>query len=258
MNVLQSFSLQGKVAVVIGGSGLYGVQICEALAEAGAKTYVTTRQKDRVRPLQEKFRTDGIDVTVEYADQSEEETIVALRDKLLEQEGHIDILVNNAVGRMMSSWNDDTERFAESMAVNATGIYALTKVFGNAMEQQKSGSIIQIGSMQGMVGPDDWLYEGKFLASPDYFFHKGGMINFTKYVASYYGKSGVRCNCISPGGIESHRTSPDFVERYSTRTMLGRMANDTDLKGIIVFLASDASAYITAANIPIDGGYTAK
>jgi NAD(P)-dependent dehydrogenase (short-subunit alcohol dehydrogenase family) len=100
-----------------------------------------------------------------------------------------------------------------------------------------------------MVGPDD---------SPDYFFHKGGMINFTKFVAAYYGKSNVRCNCISPGGIESSATPLKFVQRYSDRTFLHRMANDTDLMGTIVFLASDASLYITGTNIPVDGGYTAK
>lgn len=258
MNVLESFSLQRKVALIVGGSGLYGMQICAALSEAGAKTYVTTRKQDQVAALQEKFAAADIQVTVEYLDQSKEETTIALRDKLLDQEGQIDILVNNAVARTMDGWDDDTDKFAESMAVNATGIYSLTKIFGNVMQKQGSGSIIQIGSMQGMIGPDSWLYEGKFPASPDYFFHKGGMINFTKYVASYYGLSGVRCNCISPGGIKSYRTSDEFVERYSTRTMLGRMANDTDLKGIVVFLASDASLYVTGANIPVDGGYTAK
>lgn len=258
MNVLESFSLEGKAALIIGGSGLYGRQICEALSEAGANTYVTTRKQDQVSVLQERFDKEEIRVTVEFLDQSQEETITALRDKLLAKEGRIDVLVNNAVARTMNGWNDDTDRFAESMAVNATGIYSLTKIFGNVMEEQKGGSIIQIGSMQGMIGPDSWLYEGKFPGSPDYFFHKGGMINFTKFAASYYGPSGVRCNCISPGGIQSYRTSDEFVERYSTRTMLGRMANDTDLKGIVVFLASDASLYITGANIPVDGGYTAK
>ncbi len=92
---------------------------------------------------------------------------------------------------------------------------------------------------------------------PDYFFHKGGMINFTRFTASYYGSKNVRCNCISPGGFQTDH--PDhFVKKYSDRTFLGRMASNEDLKGIIVFLASDASAYITGTNIPVDGGYTAK
>jgi NAD(P)-dependent dehydrogenase (short-subunit alcohol dehydrogenase family) len=128
------------------------------------------------------------------------------------------------------------------------------------MAEQGSGSIINIGSIQGMVGPDGELYEGMDFHGfvPDYFFHKGGMVNFTRFVASYYGPRNVRCNCISPGGLASHRTPDRFAERYSGRTLLGRMASGTDLMGSIVFLASDASAYVTGVNLPVDGGYTAK
>ena len=94
--------------------------------------------------------------------------------------------------------------------------------------------------------------------APDYFFHKGGMINFTRFCASYFGRSNVRVNCVSPGGLLSEQHPAQFVQNYSERTQLGRLGNDEDLKGIIVFLASDASLYITGANIPVDGGYTAK
>ncbi|WP_135552758.1 SDR family NAD(P)-dependent oxidoreductase [Paenibacillus cymbidii] len=259
MNVMDMFSLKGKVVLVVGGSGLLGTQLATALAEAGATTYITTRHEDKLDSLERTYREKGLAVSAIYADQSREETIIAARDLLLEREGRLDALVNNAVGRVMKGgWNGDTALFAASMQINATGIYALTKIFGNVMQRQRSGSIIQIASMQGMVGPDDWLYEGEFKVHPDYFFHKGGMINFTRFAASYYGKDNVRCNCISPGGIASDRTPEDFVRRYNTRTMLNRMASNTDLKGIVVFLASDASAYITGANIPVDGGYTAK
>jgi NAD(P)-dependent dehydrogenase (short-subunit alcohol dehydrogenase family) len=113
--------------------------------------------------------------------------------------------------------------------------------------------------MQGMIGIDLTLYEGVEMSSktPDYFFHKGGMINYTRYMASVLGHDHIRVNCISPGGYFTHQPEP-FVKRYNDRTFLGRMAGDEDLKGIIVFLASDASGYITGANIPVDGGYTAK
>lgn len=93
--------------------------------------------------------------------------------------------------------------------------------------------------------------------SPDYFFHKGGLLNFTRFTASYYGPHGVRCNCVSAGGFFTGQ-HPDFVARYAQRTLLGRMADSEDLQGVIVFLASDASRYITGANIPVDGGYTAN
>lgn len=258
MNVLESFALKGKTAVVVGGTGLYGRQITAALAEAGATVYITTRQQERLAEIEREYKAEGIEIKAVYMDQSLESTIISAKDHILNTRGTIDVLVNNAVGRMMNGWDDTADNFTKSMEVNGTGIYLTTKIFGNVMKNQGSGSIIQIASMYGMVGPDDWLYEGEWKSSPDYFFYKAGMINFTKYVASYYGKSNVRCNCISPGGIESYRTPPAFVERYRTRTMLNRMAGETDLKGIIVFLASDASVYITAANIPVDGGYTAK
>lgn len=260
MQVMEQFSLQGKVALVIGGAGLYGTQITTALAQAGATVYVTTRNKENLSGLEEQFRSAGVNVTAKYADQAIESTLVDLKDELMQTEGQIDVLVCNAVGRVTDGWNGDTEKFDLSMKINATGIYSLTKIFGNEMEKKQSGSIIFIGSMQGMIGPDGTLYEGLGMDgfSPDYYFHKGGMINFARFVASYYGKSNVRCNIISPGGIQSHRTPAEFVERYNKRTLLNRMANDTDLMGITVFLASDASAYITGANIPVDGGYTAK
>src|SRR5690625_3588541 len=156
MSVLESFSLKGKVAVVIGGSGLYGQQITTALAEAGATTIMTTRSKEKIDSIGQSFPNE-LEISVEYLDQSKEETIEELSKKLVAEYGKIDILVNNAVGRVMSGWNDATENFAKSMEINATGIYSLTKTFGNIMEKQKYGSIIQIGSMQGMIGHDDWL-----------------------------------------------------------------------------------------------------
>ena len=128
------------------------------------------------------------------------------------------------------------------------------------MIRQRSGSIVNIGSMMGMVGEEGHNYDGTdaIRSGPDYFFHKGGMINFTRLCASYYGGYCIRVNCVSPGGLQTPNHSKRFVENYSQRTQLNRMANDTDMKGIIVFLSSDASAYITGTNIPLDGGYTAK
>ena len=121
-----------------------------------------------------------------------------------------------------------------------------------------AGSIVNIGSIQAMVGPDFWLYEEvDWGCPPDYFFHKGGMLNFTRYVAARYGPSGVRCNTISPGGYFNEQDE-GFLWRYESRTFLGHMAGDEALKGAVVFLASDASAYVTGANLVVDAGYTAK
>lgn len=260
MNVLELFSLRGKVAVVTGGAGLYGRQIAMALAQAGARTYVTTRRPERLADIERQFRADGCDVTAVVMDQADESSVLAAKERIIGTEGRVDVLVNNAVSRPMGDWRDGAEKFAESMAVNATGLFVVSRIFGDRMCEQGGGSIINIGSIQGMVGPDGWLYEGMPFHGfiPDYFFHKGGMINFTRFLAGYYGRRNVRCNCVSPGGLASERTPQPFIERYSERTMLGRMAGPTDLMGTIVFLASDASAYITGANIPVDGGYTAK
>lgn len=260
--ILDRFSLAGKVAVVTGGAGLYGRQIVRALAEAGAHTVVAARSRSALEALAAEFSAEGLSVSAETFDQGVEASVQSLRDMVLEKQGRIDVLVNNAVLRTMKKgMQDDASTFGESMRVNATGLFTISRAFGDAMETQGSGgSIINIGSIQGMVGPDEWIYEGTGMNGwyPDYFFHKGGMVNFTRYVAAYYGRFGIRCNCLSPGGFETPQTAPRFRKQYSQRTFLGRLANESDLMGSVVFLASDASAYLTGTNIPVDGGYTAK
>lgn len=260
MGILEQFSLQRKVALVTGGRGLYGRQIVEALAGAGALTYTASRSLRELEDFTSELVCRGLDVRAAELDQGEEASVLRLRDKILDECGRIDILVNNAVLRPMKSWQDGAAAFSESMRVNATGVFMVTRAFGDEMAKRGCGSIVNIGSIQGMVGPDATLYEELPMNGfvPDYFFHKGGIINFTRFAASYYGRSGVRCNCLSPGGFLTESMHRTFVQRYSARTFLGRLANSTDLMGAVVFLASDASAYITGANLPIDGGYTAK
>jgi NAD(P)-dependent dehydrogenase (short-subunit alcohol dehydrogenase family) len=261
MNTLEMFSLKGKAALVTGGAGLYGRQIVAALAEAGARTYVASRNLGVLEKLAGEHRTLGLDVTALQYDQAEEGSILKLREEIKKRSGRIDILVNNSVLRpMKKGYRDDVLTFAESMKVNATGLFVITRAFGDMMSEQGNGSIINIGSIQGMIGPDPFIYRGTEMSGwyPDYFFHKGGIINFTRFIASYYGLQNIRCNCISPGGFLTENMPEAFVRQYSEKTVLGRLAKETDLMGIIVFLASDASAYITGTNIPVDGGYTAK
>ncbi|MBI3117992.1 MAG: SDR family oxidoreductase [Candidatus Hydrogenedentes bacterium] len=261
MAVLDTFSLENKVALVTGGAGLFGRQIVRALAEARATTYVASRNLEALQELAGEFAGQGLTIVPLQYDQGEEQSILALRDQVLGREGGIDVLVNNSVARPMKhGYEDSAESFAESMRVNATGLFLITRAFGDAMAGRGRGSIINIGSIQGMVGPDPLIYAGTNMSGwyPDYFFHKGGMINFTRFIASYYGACDVRCNCISPGGYETTAHPPVFVRQYSERTLLGHMAGGADLMGAVVFLASDASSYITAVNLPVDGGYTAK
>jgi len=260
MKILERFSLKGKIALVTGGAGLYGRQIVAAVAEAGAQTYVASRNTAELEKMSSLKREEGYEVTALKVDLGNEESILMLKENIIEKAGHVDILINNAVLRPMKSWFDDASKFSESMNVNATGLFIITRAFGDIMAKQGNGSIINIASIQGMVGPDTSLYEGLSWNSliPDYFFHKGGMINLTRFVAGYYGNRGVRCNCVSPGGYLTENMDKVFIKRYSERTFLGRMANSNDLMGVIVFLASDASNYITGVNIPVDGGYTSK
>ena len=137
------------------------------------------------------------------------------------------------------------------------GLFALCKAFVPEMADQGSGSVINISSIYGVVANDPGLYEETEMKQPpDYTFVKGGMINFTRYLATYFGKQGVRANCICPGGYFNEQASP-FLRRYEHRVPLGRMLDNEDLKGAVVFLASDASRYVTGATLMVDGGWTA-
>jgi NAD(P)-dependent dehydrogenase (short-subunit alcohol dehydrogenase family) len=257
MGVLEQFRLGGKVAVVTGGAGLFGRQIVQGLAEAGAKVIVASRDLAKIQQQSDEMRARGLEVEALSLDQGSKESIEGLLAQIAGRGAGVDILVNNAVLRTMGGWSSDSEKFAQSMAVNATGLFLMMRTFGDHMAGRGGGSIINIGSIQGSVGPDFSLYEGLNMdAPPDYFFHKGGLLQLTRYAAAKLGPRGVRVNAISPGGFLAGQ-DPTFVERYCARTLLKRMANDTDLAGITVFLASDASAYITGANIAVDGGYTA-
>ncbi len=261
MNAIDLFDLSGKIAVVTGGAGLYGKQIIDALSSAGATVYMASRNKEKNESVAKMFSENKGRIFAEKVDLLSEESILSLCDRVYEKEGRVDILVNNAVLRCTNGYTDTAENFQKSMSANATGLFIISRAFGERMSKQGSGSIINIGSYMGILGPDYTLYEGTGMnvngASGDYFFHKGGMTNYTKFLAGHYGKYNVRCNCLELGGLFDGQPE-DFVERYSKKTMLGRMANDTDLYGSIVYLASDASAYVTGAIIPVDGGYSAK
>lgn len=261
MTVLDMFSLQGKVALVTGGAGLYGRQIVSALAEAGAKTFIAARDVAKLEAVAAEERAQGRDVTALSLDLSSDASIETLHKTIIERAGRCDVLVNNAVTRSaLDGWAHNLDDFDKSLRVNASALFKITHLFGETMRANKSGSVINIGSMMGSVGVEMANYAGTDMTpnpSPIYHYEKGGMLNFTRWAASILGADNVRVNCLSPGGYLSGQPEL-FVKAYSARTQLGRMANDTDLKGAIVFLASDASAYITGANIPVDGGYTAK
>lgn len=257
--MLERFHLKNKVVLLTGGAGLYGRGLAHDLAAAGADLVVASRNLAACEEVAASLRKSGFSAVAEELDQGSEVSIEALRDRLMSRFGRIDGLVNNAVARTMGGGDGSRESWEESMNINATGVFLLHRHIGRVMQQQGSGSIVNIGSIQGMIGPDLTLYEGLNMPSPspDYFFHKGGMVNLTRYFASMLGAASVRVNCLSPGGFFNNQ-GEEFVRRYSARTFLGRMGNETDLGGSVVFLLSDASLYVTGVNLPVDGGYTAK
>ena len=258
---LEMFSLEGKVAVVSGGNGKYGKQIVLALAKAGAKVVLASRNAEKNYDYAKSLREMGYDVVCETLDISKKESIERLSKVLIEKYGKVDVLINNSVARLScDEYESDYEKFDESIRTNGSGNYWMCKIFGDLMAKNGGGSVVNIGSYMGTLGPDDTLYKGvefSGLTSPDYFFHKAGLTNLTRFMAAYYGQQNVRFNILQLGGLFNNQ-NPLFVERYNDRTFLKRMANDTDIMGAIIYLSSNASAYVTGAELCVDGGYSAK
>jgi NAD(P)-dependent dehydrogenase (short-subunit alcohol dehydrogenase family) len=266
------FSLQRKVAIVTGAAGLLGRQHCFALAEAGANVIVTDLEQDRCASLAREITATSGKSTGIAADITDPASVRSLRDAVLRQYQRIDVLVNNAAindrfespdaaAEQSKFENYPLDLWNRSLAVNLTGTFLCSQVLGSEMARQGSGSIINIASTYGIVAPDQSLYTKQdgtqtFYKSAAYPVTKGALISFTRFLAAYWGKAGVRVNSLSPGGVENNQEEY-FVRNYAARTPLGRMASPTDYKGAIVFLASDASAYMTGANLVVDGGWTA-
>ena len=264
MHVMKMFDLSGKLALVTGGSGNYGRPITQALAEAGATVITASRDLEKNEEFVSKMRREGLEVYADSYDQGDEQSILSLIDRLCKKYGRIDILVNNSAlrGCFSGGFDEGTmEGFAKSLLVNGAGMFALSRAAANIMAGNGWGRIINIGSYMGNLGPNEPLYEGtdgmSALGAPDYFYHKSGMHNLTRFLAAKYGANGVCCNCLALGGLFNNQ-HPAFVENYSKSTYVGRLAKEDDVKGIIVYLASDACEYLTGAVIPLDGGYSAK
>lgn len=262
MSVLESFSLKGKTAIVTGGAGRYGKQIVAGLAEAGAEVFIASRNLEKLEKTAADFCAEGWHVYAVELDLASETSMDYLVQTVKEKTGRIDVLVNNAVTRSAGDgWKQPLENYDRSLHINASALFYLTAAVAEVMKPQHSGSVINIGSMMGLVGVEMANYAGTAMGgnpSPIYFYEKGGIVNFTRWAASILGPDNIRVNAIHPGGLQEDTLPEAFIRNYSARTQLGRLAGPDDLKGIIVFLASDASAYLTGCNIPVDGGYTAK
>ncbi|MGK7873271.1 MAG: SDR family oxidoreductase [Xenococcaceae cyanobacterium] len=265
------FDLKSKVAVVTGGAGILGQHFCAGLAESGAKVAVVDLQEAKAIELAEKigdrYSTQAIGVG---CDVSKPESVEAMVARVVSEFGEINILHNNAAGK-----SDDLnaffapfeeyslEQWQMIMAVNLDGMFLVAQAIGKQMVTQgKGGSIIQTSSIYGVMAPDRRIYEGSFylgrqIDSPAvYSVSKAGVIGLTKYLAAYWADKRIRVNTLTPGGVESGQ-NPEFQQKYSARVPLGRMAQSTEMVGALLYLASEASSYITGQNIIIDGGLSA-
>jgi NAD(P)-dependent dehydrogenase (short-subunit alcohol dehydrogenase family) len=186
------------------------------------------------------------------------ESIESMRDAILARFGRVDILVNNALARVGGSFETQTaEEWSYSAKGDMVGLFLMCKAFMEPMVRQGSGSIINISSIYGVVANDPALHQAEgLLHPPHYDFVKAGMINFTRYLATNFGGKGIRSNCISPGGFFDNQPEA-FVKAYCARVPVGRMLDNEDIKGAVVFLASDASRYVNGINLLVDGGWTA-
>ena len=251
-------SLKGKVCLVTGGAGRYGRCIAEGLAEADGTVITASRNLNAGRKVAEELGAQGLDVHAMRVDQGDHESVLALKQDIQKQFGGLDVFVNNAVSRPMTGYDAPLEQFAESMRVNATGSFDITREMADLIARRGGGSIVMISSMMGMFGPDLSNYEGTEMGTPppDYFFHNAGLINLARYLARVLSDKNIRVNAVSPGGLLDRSIQPDrFLENYTMKVPAGRrMANQDDIKGLVVLLASEASAYINGENILMDGG----
>jgi NAD(P)-dependent dehydrogenase (short-subunit alcohol dehydrogenase family) len=256
MNVKELLNLRNKIILVTGGAGLYGNCIVEGLAEAEGTVIIASRNIENIKATTQRFRERGLEVHAMQVDQGTHGSIMSLKTEIRKQFGRLDVFVNNAVSRPIKNLeNYSIENFAESMRINATGAMDILREMADLIEESGGGSIINIASMMGMFGPDLSNYEGTNMGipPPDYFFHRAGIINLTRYLARIYAGKNIRVNCVSPGGLFNNQPER-FLENYNKKVPLERMANNDDIKGLMVLLASDAGAYINGENILMDGG----
>jgi NAD(P)-dependent dehydrogenase (short-subunit alcohol dehydrogenase family) len=260
VHVRDLFSLEGRVALVTGGAGRYGRQISQALAEAGATVLIASRDISKCEEAANSLTESGFIAEPMALDLSVESSVNVVAAGVWSRWRRLDILFNNAVTISTGAVERySTDEWARAMECNSLGLYRACRTFGALMVERTSGSIVNVASIYGVVSPDFSVYgdHAEMINPPSYSFAKGGMIQLTRYLAVHFARSGVRVNCLSPGGHYVPQMPKEFVDNYCRRTPLGRMAGPNDLKGSAVFLASDASAYLTGQNLLVDGGYTA-
>ncbi|GAA5415651.1 dihydroanticapsin 7-dehydrogenase [Paraliobacillus ryukyuensis] len=272
MDLKNLFSLKGEVALVTGGAGIIGSAVVEGLAYNGATVIVADIDLKRATDLANKINEQLNETTLHpiKVDITDEDSIKSMVNIIVKKFKKIDILHNNAAGKSndLNAFFEKFEKYSldqwnEIMNTDITSMFLVAREVGNVMSQQSTGgSIIQTSSIYGIMAPDNRIYEGsnylgRQINTPAiYSTAKAGVIGLTKYLATYWADKGIRVNSITPGGVESGQNE-QFIKNYSNRVPLGRMAKAEDMVGAIVYLASNASSYVTGQNLIVDGGLSA-
>lgn len=256
------FSLKGKVALVTGGAGYLGTAISEALAQYGSKLVIASRNAEHCKRLARQLTKDyGIEARGVELDMCSHASVIQCMEIVHNEMGSIDILINNASSGKPSIGIEEVSDADWLNGLDGTinGVFRCTKAVIPYMKKNKYGVIINISSMYGIVSPDSRIYgDSGYNNPPDYGAGKAAIIQFTRYSACHLACDGIRVNAISPGPFPSAEVQKNktFISNLENRVPLRRIGKPDDLKGAVVFLASDASIYVTGQNIVVDGGWT--
>lgn len=265
MQVLDLFRLDGRVALVTGAAGHIGQSIAKGLAEAGAYVILASRKEENLNALAEELLTKGLNASVVVMDVKNEDSVKRAFDHVAKTYGRLHILVNNAyegVGGTIDT--SSTESFMDTYEVAVIGAFRCTvaakPLLKAVVPETGHASIINIASMYGIVSPDLRIYDSQEESNPPFYgAAKAGLIQLTRYAACEYAREGIRVNAISPGPFPKPAIriqNPEFHARLCARVPLGRMGEPEELKGVVIFLASDASTFVTGTNVVVDGGWT--
>ncbi len=260
INYVKKFSLKRKKAIVCGGAGLLGREIVLALAQAGCHVVIADINHKVGKNFAQTLRGKKLNVSYQDFDVTNIDLLEDNLGNLIKQAKGVDIYINTAYPRT-SDWNSDMENISASswrenvdMQLNA---YALSSTYVAQKMKKNGGSIINMGSIYGVGGPDFTIYTNTKINNPAvYAAIKGGITNFGRYLASYYGRYNVRVNTVCPGGVFDHQ-NPTFVKNYNNKVPMKRMARKDEIASAVLFLASDAASYITGTAFMVDGGWTA-
>lgn len=264
MNVKKLFNLSDKVIIITGAAGMLGSRYAYGLSKQGANVVLTdinfSECKKIEKNIKNSFETDPHSIKL---DLTKTKSIKSMVSSVLKKYSKIDVLINNAAYqgnpkiRTAGFEKLSLDVWKQAIDVNLTGIFLCCQTVGKQMVKQKSGNIINISSTYGLVGPDQRIY-GKSGQNSAAFYAvtKSGILNLTRYLSAYWQGTGIRVNTFSPGGVENNQ-DPSFIKKYSSRTPMKRMAKKDEYVGSLIFLASNASSYMTGSNLIVDGGWTA-